>query len=144
DMVITSAPSEVEQALLKSESVAGSDTLEEARDWRLAKAWISPARRGSYFAEAQMRLAAKEDWKLSPLRIPDRDLQRWESTHPLAQIQWTQEKNAACGGHYLSVVRSVKWWRRFHLGHLKYPKGYPLEHLVGACCPDGITSVAEG
>lgn len=26
----------------------------------------------------------------------------------------------------------------------KHPKGYPLEHLVGACCPDGIESIAEG
>ena len=26
----------------------------------------------------------------------------------------------------------------------KYPKGYPLEHLIGDCCPDGIASVAEG
>ena len=26
----------------------------------------------------------------------------------------------------------------------KYPKGYPVEHLIGANCPDGIKSVAEG
>ena len=26
----------------------------------------------------------------------------------------------------------------------KYPKGYPVEHLIGQCCPDGINSVAEG
>jgi hypothetical protein len=27
---------------------------------------------------------------------------------------------------------------------IKYPKGYPLEHIVGDNCPDGIQSVAEG
>ena len=26
----------------------------------------------------------------------------------------------------------------------KHPKGYPLEHLIGECCPDGITSIAQG
>jgi hypothetical protein len=26
----------------------------------------------------------------------------------------------------------------------KYPKGYPLEHIIGVCCPDSITSVAQG
>ena len=26
----------------------------------------------------------------------------------------------------------------------KYPKGYPVEHLIGAHCPNGIQSVAEG
>jgi len=26
----------------------------------------------------------------------------------------------------------------------KYPKGYPLEHMIWVCCPDSITSVAEG
>lgn len=26
----------------------------------------------------------------------------------------------------------------------KYPKGYPVEHLIGANCPDGIESVAAG
>ncbi len=30
------------------------------------------------------------------------------------------------------------------LPSLKHPKSYPLEHFVGECCPDGITSVAEG
>jgi hypothetical protein len=26
----------------------------------------------------------------------------------------------------------------------KYPKGYPVEHLIGLCTIDGITAVAEG
>lgn len=27
---------------------------------------------------------------------------------------------------------------------MKHPKSYPLEHFIGNCCPDDITSVAEG
>jgi len=38
----------------------------------------------------------------------------------------------------------LKWWRRVRHPEVKHPKGYPLEHLIGACCPDGITSLAEG
>jgi hypothetical protein len=40
-------------------------------------------------------------------------------------------------------VKAIKWWRRLN-SEPKYPKGYPVEHLVGAHCPDGIKSVAEG
>lgn len=42
------------------------------------------------------------------------------------------------------MVKAIKWWRRVNHPTPKYPKGYPLEHLVGQCCPDGVDSVAEG
>ena len=89
---------------------------------------------------------AKEEpaWKLSPLYIPDRDAQCWQPTHPLAQIEWTHDKNRQCNGHYIQVGKAIKWWRRLKHPMPKYPKGYPIEHIVGLCCPDGITSVAEG
>jgi len=41
-------------------------------------------------------------------------------------------------------VKSLKWWKGVRHPETKHPKGYPLEHLIGACCPDAITSVAEG
>jgi hypothetical protein len=41
-------------------------------------------------------------------------------------------------------VKALKWWRVVKLTDLKHPKGYPLEHMIGDCCPDYITSVAEG
>ena len=44
----------------------------------------------------------------------------------------------------MNVVKAIKWWRRVRHPDTKYPKGYPLEHLVGACCPDNMTSVAQG
>lgn len=85
------------------------------------------------------------DWdKEEPLWIPDRSVKVWEKTHPLYLIAWTAKKNLACNGHFTHVVKVLKWWRR-HMEPLpKYPKGYPLEHVIGECCPDGIKSVAEG
>jgi hypothetical protein len=91
-----------------------------------------------------LEAAREQEWKLSPLLIPDRDRKKWERTHPLAQIKWTWEKNKACGGHYVNIVKSLKWWKGVRHPQTKHPKGYPLEHLIGACCPDSITSVAEG
>lgn len=39
---------------------------------------------------------------------------------------------------------ALKWWRKTQYPDMKHPKSYPLEHFIGDCCPDGITSVAEG
>ena len=93
-----------------------------------------------------LEAAAKEaGWDVGePLWIPDRERQVWERTHPLFQIKWTAEMNQACNGHFVNVVKAMKWWKRYEQPSPKYPKGYPLEHLVGECCPQGIESVAEG
>jgi len=145
DLVITAAPSESEEGILQSESVTTEDTPEDVDDWRLTKSWIERAHRSLPMASLRLKAAQQEaEWKLAPLLIPDREANRWESTHPLAQIQWTWQKNRQCNGHYVNVVKAMKWWRRLRLSTLKYPKGYPVEHLIGHCCPDGITSVAEG
>ena len=53
-------------------------------------------------------------------------------------------KNNSCNGHYINVVKAIKWSHRFMRKDMKYPKGYPLEHMIGVCCPDSITSVAQG
>lgn len=78
-----------------------------------------------------------------PILIPDRDKKTWEKTNPLAQINWTIDKNSNCNGRYINVVKAIKWWKKQYLDP-KYPKGYPLEHFVGEVCSDGINSVAEG
>ena len=65
-------------------------------------------------------------------------------THPLAQIQWTWDKNRNTNDHYVNVVKALKWWRRENYSNIKYPKGYPLEHMIGDNCPDEISSVAQG
>lgn len=128
DCVITAAPSVSEQGVLKSSVVTGEETIEDAaEDWR-----------------AMFSTKAQPQWKAEPLWIPDRDVKGWTATHPLEQIRWTQEKNQRCNTHYINVVKALKWWRRLKHTYPKYPKGYPVEHLIGYCCPDGITSVAEG
>jgi hypothetical protein len=146
DLVITSAPSEADQEALKSPSVGGDEELEEAPDLRFVPAWVGLSeRRSAYFTESMLKRAQEEvEWKLEPLKIPDRDVARWDPTHPLEQIKWTRNKNAACGGHYINVVKAIKWWHRNSDKVPKYPKGYPLEHLIGECCPDGIEGVGMG
>jgi len=145
DLVITSAPSEADIQKLLAKSVVTSETLEEVDDWRLVKSWMPIAERSLPGAKALMEAARKEDeWKFDPLRIPDRDTQKWEDTHPLEQIKWTHAKNKACEGYYINVVKALKWSRRINHPTPKYPKGYPLEHIIGQCCPNGIGSVASG
>ncbi len=145
DLVITSAPSETDLGILKAESVISEETPEEVDDWRLVKSWLPLEKRNTLRAKSLMEAAMKEaEWQLSPLEIPDRDVQKWEPTHPLSQIRWTFQKNRLCNGHYVNVVKAIKWWRRINFEKPKYPKGYPVEHLIGQCCPDGIESVAEG
>jgi hypothetical protein len=144
DLVITSAPSEVDKEMLQSESVTTFKGLEELSDWRLAKSWVAPEHRTSAnlmkFAEA----SKEPEWKASPLYIPDRDVDEWQETHPLAQIQWTSTKNNSCNGHYVNIVKAIKWWRKLTYDDPKYPKGYPIEHIIGFCCPDSVASVADG
>ena len=91
-----------------------------------------------------MKAAEEAPWKTEPLLIPDREASSWQPTHPLAQIEWTFEKSRATGGHFVNVVKCIKWWKKVNHPSLKHPKSYPLEHLVGDCCPDSIGSVAEG
>ena len=86
----------------------------------------------------------QDDWKSEPLWIPDREARNWQRTHPRAQIFWTQDKNRRTNGHFIHVVKLVKsWWQNRH-PEQEYPKSYPLEHMVGDCCPDGVTSLAQG
>lgn len=129
DIVVTSAPSEITRARLAKSSEAGFMSLEEAiEQWR---------------TEASSGKSAQPAWKAEPLRIPNRDAAQWEDTHPLAQIEWTRSKNKVTNRHYVNVVKAIKWWRRLN-SDPKHPKGYPVEHLVGVSCLDGIESVAEG
>lgn len=146
DMVITSAPSEADEEALKSASVSDEETLEDARDWRLVSEWIGFSERISpTLTDLMLKRASQQpEWMLNPLRIPDRDAECWQSTHPLEQIKWTRDKNSACNTHYVNVVKALKWWRRINHTDPKYPKGYPLEHAIGLCCPNNIDSVAEG
>jgi hypothetical protein len=147
DMVITSAPSEADVEKLKSKSVRFISDIESEPDWVLNDLWIPRDERSNYDAIFKTKTAAANaaEWKLEPLRIPDREAEEWDDTDPLEQIKWTVAKNATCNTHYINIVKALKWWRRINDDDLpKYPKGYPLEHIIGDCCPDGVTSVAAG
>lgn len=144
DLVITAAPSKVEEDILRSPAVTSFETPEDVKDWRLVKSWVPLSERGSLDADNLIEAARKEEeWKTEPLWIPNRDVGEWEPTHPLEQIKWTHGKNARCNGHYVNVVKAIKWWQRVN-HESDRPKGYPLEHLVGVCCPNSIQSIAEG
>jgi hypothetical protein len=141
DLVPTSAPSEAVAKLIKSASVQTDQTLEEARNWRLSTSWQP----GMSIKMTEITdKASEEQWRKEPLWIPDRDVQMWDKTNPLAQIDATQTKNAHCNGHYVNVVKCLKWWKLTQCPKPKYPKSYPLEHLCWVNCLDGIDSVAAG
>jgi hypothetical protein len=121
DLVVTAAPSESVIGIMKSKEAQKSQDL------------------GFLFDMPQ-----KEDqWKSEPLLIPDRDVGRWVPTFPLAQLEWTRQKNKATNGHFVNVVKAIKRWQDLN-GDGKRPKGFLIERLVGEHCPDGIQSVAEG
>jgi len=144
DLVITSAPSEEEESRYKSAAIMSEQTLEEAQDWRLLKSWLPASERS--LAETKMfqeALQSEKEWQMQPLWIPDREAKQWRQTHPLEQMHWTIQKNASTNSHYVNVVKAIKWWELLNHEGLR-PKGYPLEHLIGDCCPDNITTVAEG
>ena len=117
DVVIASAPSQVEE-----------DALLQV----LQREWSE----GGYWGDGT-------EWRTEPLWIPDREARNWQRTHPREQIRWTQEKNGRTNGHYINVVKLVKWWWKTNHPEQDHPRSYPLEHIVGECCPDGVTSLAE-
>ena len=142
DLVITSAPSEAEEEVYNSQAVRTILTPEDIDDWLLVKSWVPPENR-SHQTSIFKAASQEQEWKTEPLWIPNRDAGAWEETHPLEQIKWTWGKNARCNKHYVNVVKAIKWWQRVHHPDDR-PKGYPLEHLVGVCCPNDIKSVAKG
>ncbi len=124
DLVITVPQDEATRSYLRSESLQNYDSVED----------------GLMFL-AENRTSVKS---IGPLYLPDRDVKRWTRTHPIAQMEYTWAKNAACNKHFVNVVKALKWWKRKAVSDESSIKSYPLERLIGECCPDGINSVAEG
>ena len=138
DLVITSAPSEAfKQQLALITSINSEDDP-------IMKSGVVRESEGLDFYAKLINKAEPPKWKQEPLYIPDRNSGKWEQTNPLAQIDWTREKNNRCNGYYINVVRIIKWWRRFNPKLTGSPKGYPLEHLIGNCCPDDLNGIADG
>lgn len=138
DLVITAAPSETQaESWRQLAELNESDIIGETK-WKPADAW---------FPESLLESSIKEPadaWKLEPLDIPDREANEWDKTHPLAQIAATWAKSQNTNGHYVNIVKAVKWWKVSQQTDIDYPKGYPLEHLLWVSCPDDIISIAEG
>ena len=129
DLVVTAAPSEALKVLLESDAIGSASSVESYPEWVLR----------------QGKRSSRQDWKREPLLIPDRDANEWEQTDPISQIEWTHDKNRMTNGHYVNVVKVLKWWwSQQSSGEKGVPKGYHIERLVGLHCPDGIESVAEG
>lgn len=142
-------------SIYKSAAATSLSTLEEDTSWRLNTRWqdsrsfsdLDGLNRelGSAVNES-LKDEVTEEWKSEPLWLPDRDTKKWGRTHPLLQISWTAEKNRKTNKTYLHIVRAIKWWRLEIAEKLpKYPKGYPLEHMVGHLLVDGADlSTAQG
>ena len=138
DLVITAAPSEAQtESWRQLAGLNESDIIGETR-WEPADSGFAA---GLFDSSITERATA---WKLEPLDIPDREANKWDRTHPLAQIAATWAKSRGTNRHYVNVVKAVKWWKVDQQSDIDYPKGYPLEHLLWVSCPDGITSIAEG
>lgn len=82
------------------------------------------------------------EWKKEPLKIPDREAGKWDDTHPIAQIFWTQEMNERTNGEYIRMVRALKWWKKNFCKGADTIKSYPLEHFIGNSCCVGQNSLA--
>lgn len=142
DVVITSAPSEEQEALLKSMAVAISEPITEFSDWVLSENWQPPEGRSEGY-DPLVVFSEEAQWKTEPLYIPDRDADEWRQTHPLEQMRWTSATNQRTNGSFVNVVKAIKWWQRLHLPDGR-PKGYPLERVVGEFCPDQIDDIQDG
>jgi hypothetical protein len=145
DLVITATPDDSYRKALADTAELSETDMTGKSGWQPNLSWVpkkSAIETGLIgLLEAKNRSAA---WQAEPLDIPDREIGQWDMTHPLAQIAATWEKGKLTDGHYVNVVKAVKWWKLTNHPDPKYPKGYPVEHLVWVSCPDYIGSVAEG
>ncbi|UIJ85270.1 hypothetical protein LZK77_16260 [Rhizobium leguminosarum] len=152
DLVITALPSDpssrsLMEQLYRSQSINSLAPIDEEPDWRLNKQWTPPQQQSLHNLLSNLALddAPASEWKPNPLFLPDRDVGTWGRTHPIAQIQWTAQKNRACNSQYVDIVRALKWWRQTNADSLpKYPKGYPLEHIIGYSLANGTQSIGAG
>ncbi len=83
-------------------------------------------------------------WKIQPIQIPDRELQKWVDTHPKKQLEWTTDKNDASEGCFVPLVKLFKWWRKEAYTTPTYPKSYPLERIAGEVFDQAKRDHAEG
>ncbi|MDO9183437.1 MAG: hypothetical protein Q7U04_13565 [Bacteriovorax sp.] len=142
DLVITALPIEGAE-LYKSDKLRRLGVFENIED----TVQLSNTAGFSYtndFFKSLIKSDEYESWKSEPIKILDKDKIIWVVTNPIAQILWTLEKNKKTDGHYINVVKCMKWWKRINANMPKHPKGYPIEHLFGYYAPEKMSSVADG
>lgn len=64
-----------------------------------------------------------------PLKVPDREWEKWCDTHPLGYQTWLSELNASHCGKVVPLIKLVKHWKEHNFTY-KRPKSYWLECLV--------------
>lgn len=144
DIVITSNPTEAQLGFLKEALFKNIDDLQNWEGEELQKSLDKFYKVARLDGMVKLSESNPEDWKIEPLRIPDKDAKQWQDTNPMAQVYWTIRKNQKCNNLFLPVVKSIKWMRESFGKFPEFPKGYTLEHIVGDCCPEGIVSIADG
>ncbi|WP_298836039.1 SMODS domain-containing nucleotidyltransferase [Clostridium sp.] len=145
DVVPTSAPSEIVEEVIENNFITSAVDIEYKTMDESYKEYGFLHKKNLNEAFTMFEKSDTDvTWKNEPLYIPDHEADNWDKTHPLEQIRWTIDKNCNCNGHYVNIVKAIKWWRKEKYPEVKHPKSYPLEHFIGNCCPDGIESVAEG
>jgi len=84
-----------------------------------------------------------------PLYVPDRESKKWVESHPKGHIENTTALNKKSDGHFVRLVKIIKWWWKYqcevHHPNKKRPKpkGFWLECLVAQHFKPELTSHAE-
>lgn len=87
-----------------------------------------------YDMQLDVLLAVGKDGDSRPLRIPDRNVDRWIQTHPKTQLALTQRLGKRTRGNYVRLVRLVKSWAAARVAAQDRPSSFVLEcaayHIV--------------
>jgi len=77
--------------------------------------------------ELDVVLAVARDGLEQPLRIPDREVEKWIVTHPKRQLQLIRSLAGATQWNYARLVRLLKAWARGRVAAPDRPRSFVLE-----------------
>ena len=75
-------------------------------------------------------LAVARDGLEQPIRIPDREVEKWIVTHPKQQLQLIRSLAGATQWNYARLVRLLKAWARGRVAAPDRPRSFVLECAV--------------
>jgi hypothetical protein len=64
------------------------------------------------------------------LWVPDYHQQKWIESWPKAHITHSREANDRSDGHFVRLVKALKWWRELKLDKERAPKSFLLEVMA--------------